>query len=276
MRLLALALLAAAGPALAAPQGPAAIIICAPGYPGTTQEAQESVDALASALTKANGPAGGTFSATYLNAEEDGVARLSRKDASVAMVPLPFYVKHAAALSLHARLAVVRQGGKGPLETWTLVAGRGRVASAAALSGFTIASIAGYSPEFVKGALQGFGTLPTDARIVFSNQVLSSLRRAAAKEPVAVLLDGEQAAALSTLPFAEQLEVVARSSPLPGALVATIGDRLESSRWRALEKALLALPGTPEGSAALLGVRMQGFAPLTPEALSAARGVGAP
>jgi len=276
MSSLAAALLLAAGPVLAAPPRAVELVICAPGYPGTTAEAQPSVDALVAGLSHAGGSPDGALSGTYLNAEEDGVARLKSPDTVVALVPMPFYVKYAGALSLHARLAVVRQGAQGPLETWALVAGRGRVASPAALSGFTIASIAGYSPEFVRGALAGWGRLPPDARITFSNQVLSTLRRAAAGEAVAVLLDGEQAAALPTLPFAGQLEVVARSAPLPGALVATIGDRLEAARWRALEKALLALPSTPEGSAALEGVRMQGFAPLPPDTLSLARRMGAP
>jgi hypothetical protein len=278
VRVLAVALLLAAGPipSLAAPPRPTALVICAPGYPGTTAEAQPSVDALAAALSRAGGLPEGGLSATYLNAEEEGVARLEAPDAAVALVPLPFYVKYAGKLSLRARLAVIRQGAQGPLETWTLVAGRGRVTSPAALTGFTVASIAGYAPEFVRGALGGWGRLPAEARIVFSSQVLSTLRRAAVGEAVAVLLDGEQAAALPSLPFAAQLEVVARSAPLPGALVVTVGDRVEVARWRSVEKALLALPSTPGGAAALEGVRMQGFAPLPPDALALARQLGAP
>jgi hypothetical protein len=276
MRSLAAALLFFAGPVLAAPQGPGVVVICAPGYPGTTEEAQPSVDALAASLSHASGLADGALTAVYLNVEEEGVARLSRADTAVAMVPFPFYVKHGAALSLKPRLAVVRKGALGPQETWALVAKRGRVTGPAALAGFTLASIAGYSPEFVKGALAGFGPLPSDVHIVSSSQVLSTLRRAASGEAVAVLLDGEQAAALPTLPFAGELEVVARSAPMPGALVATIGDRLDAGRWRALEKGLLALDGTKEGPAALEGVRMQKFVPLPKDALSLARGMGAP
>ena len=276
MRSLAAALFLVAGPALAAPQGKGAVVICAPGYPGTTEEAQPSVDALAAALSRASGLADGALTATYLNVEEEGVARLARSDAMVTMVPFPFYVKHAAALSLKPRLAVVAKGAEGPQETWALVAKRGRVTGPAALAGFTLASIAGYSPEFVKGALAEFGPLPPDLHIVFSAQVLSTLRRAASGEAVAVLLDGEQAAALPTLPFAGELEVVARSAPLPGALVATVGDHLDAGRWRALEKGLLALPGTKDGSAALEGVRMRGFAPLPKDALLVARRMGAP
>jgi hypothetical protein len=88
-----------------------------------------------------------------------------------------------------------------------------------------------------------------------------------------VLLDGSQSAALASLPFAADLEAVARSAPLPAAYVATVGSRLPAARWRALEKALLALRSDPAGSAALEGLRMTGFAPLDAGAEAAARQV---
>lgn len=277
MRPLALALALAAGPSLAAaPAPPLELVVCAPGYPGTTAEAQPSVDALAAALAHASGLQEGALSAVYLNDEAEGVARLRDRRAGVAMVPMPFYVKHARALGLQARLAVVRQGAEGPLETWTLVAKKGRVGSAAALAGFELASIAGYSPEFVRGALAGWGRLPPDVHIIASSQVLSVLRRVAAGENVAALLDAEQSAALATLPFADQLETVARSRPLPGALVATVGARLPARRWSGLEKGLLALASAPDGASALEGVRTQGFAPLPPGTPALVKELGGP
>lgn len=277
MRSLVVAALLAAGPALAAPPAqPVEIAFCAPGFPGTTAEAQPSMDALAAALARSAGLPEGAVTAVYLNDEQEGLARLRAPAAAVAMVPMPFYVKHAAELSLRPRLGVIRQGAEGPLETWTLVAKRGRVGSAAALAGFTIASVAGYSPQFVRGALAGWGALPGDVRIVSSAQVLSNLRKAAAGENLAVLLDGEQAEALPSLPFAADLEAVARSRPLPSAVVATVGARLPAARWSALEKALLALPSMPEGAAALEGVRLKAFAPLPSETQAVARQMGAP
>jgi hypothetical protein len=266
MRFLALALfLAVAPPALAAPAQPLELVVCAPGYPGTTEEAQPSVDALAAALARGASLPPGTVSAVYLNDEGQGAARLGDRRPAVALVTLPFYVKHARELALQPRLAASLQGAQGAAETWTLVARKGRIGSPAALARFELLSTAGYAPEFVRGALKGWGPLPPGVRIVASSQVLSALRRAAAGEEVAVLLDGEQAAALPSLPFAGELEAVARSRPLPGGLVATVGTRIPAARWTALEKGLLALPSTPDGAAALEGVRMQGFAPLTAE-----------
>jgi hypothetical protein len=133
-------------------------------------------------------------------------------------------------------------------------------------------SIAGYAPAFVKGtALGAWGKIPDSAKIVQTSQVLSSLRKAAAGEDVAVLLDGAQAAALPSLPFAGDLEVVAKSPPVPTGLLATVGTRIGPDRWKVLDGALRRLGESPAGAAALEGIRMQGFLPLDAATVAAAR-----
>jgi hypothetical protein len=113
--------------------------------------------------------------------------------------------------------------------------------------------------------------VPASTKVVQTSQVLSSLRKAAAGENVAVLLDGTQAAALSTLPFAAELEVVARSASLPSGVLVTVGKRLSPDRWKVLEGALRKLGETPAGMASLEAIRLQGFVPLDPTTLAAAR-----
>jgi len=274
MRLAHLAALLLAAPAAGAAE-PVALVACAPGYPGTTAEAQPAMDALAAATARAAGWPAGSVVAVYLPTEKEGLARLSKADAAVAIVPLPFFLKHARALGLTARLRVETQGG-GLAEQWSLVAGKGRVASPASLAGFTVSSLAGYAPDFVRGALGPWGRIPPGVPVVESSQVLSALRKAAGGADVAVLLDGAQAAALPTLPFAADLEVVARSAPLPTALVASVGKRLPAARWQKLEAALRALAAEPQGAEALAGIRMVRFVPTDAAALAAAwRAVGA-
>ncbi|HYQ80599.1 MAG TPA: hypothetical protein VEP68_03805, partial [Anaeromyxobacteraceae bacterium] len=172
--LLALASLA---PAAASGAGaPATLVACAPGYPGSTAEAQPALDALAVALTEAASWPAGSIHAEYHQAEQAGVERLSRSDAALAMVALPFFLKHEAALHLEPRLLVQSEGGS-LTEAWSLVAGKGRVASPAALQGFTVTSLAGYAPGFVRGALGAWGRIPDSAEVSFSGQVLSGLRK---------------------------------------------------------------------------------------------------
>jgi hypothetical protein len=264
--LLALALLAAPAPQAA----PATLVVCAPGYPGTAAEAQPRMDRLAAAAARAAGWPEGSLAAAYEPGEDAGVARLrGDRGAALALVPLPFLVEHGAALRLRPRLAVTARGASE--QVWSLVAKRGRVRAPADLAPFALQSVAGYAPPFVRGALREFGALPASTRIVQSAQVLSGLRRAAAGEDVALLLDAAQAAALPGLPYATELEVVARSAPLPTAFVATVGDRLPPARWAALERALAGLAGDPDGAAALRDLELEALAPASDAALAAVR-----
>jgi hypothetical protein len=256
---------------LALAADPVTFVAVAPGYPGTTAEAQPSMDAFAAALAAQAGLPAGSVAAAYFEKDRAGAERMQKGDAGFGMVSLPFFLREADALQLEARLGA-SQKGTGPTETWALVAKKGRVTGPASLDGWQVNSIAGYAPVFVTGtALQAWGRMPASVKVVQTGQVLSSLRKASAGENVAVLLDGAQAAALASLPFAAELEVVARSAPMPTGIVVTVGKRLAPERWKALEKGLRQLGDRPEGAAALETIRLQGFVPLDAQALAAAR-----
>jgi len=260
----------AKAPVPAAP-GPRALVFCAPGYPGTTEEAQPRMDDIAGAIAELSGwktP----LSATYFPQEKAGLARLAEADVVFALVPLPFFLQHEAELKLTARLAVVQQGLEAT-QAWTLVAKKGAVKSAADLAGYQVFSTAGYAPDFVtKVALAGFGPLPAGVTVTSGGQVLSALRKASGgKEKLVAVLDSEQAKALPTLPFAADLEVVFTGPKVPVAVVATLGERLPAADWKSASAAFTKLPSVERGKAALEGVRLTGFVPLDDAALAAAK-----
>jgi hypothetical protein len=107
-------------------------------------------------------------------------------------------------------------------------------------------------------ALQGWA-LPADVKIEATGQVLSALRRVVAGEPVAVLLDQTQAAALPGLPFSSELKTLMQSPPLPVALIAVVNSRLSVVRSRALQAGLLKLAQVPSSADSLRALRLQGF-----------------
>ena len=252
-------------PALA-DAAPDVIAVCAPGSPGTTADAQSAMDAFAKAISAR---AGAQITAIYDDTEDAGVAQM--KTARIAMVSLPFFLKHEQDLKLHAQLEAVRKD-RPALDEWVLVAKKGRVHGAASLDGFTITTPAAYAPQFVRGTvLGGFGALPATVVLKQSGAVLSALRKAAKGEPAAVVLDGPGAASLSTLPFANDLEIVARSPKLPAGLVVTVDGGPSAETWKAVEAALLGLRGEPAGATALDGIQMAQFAKLDADVLAAAR-----
>jgi hypothetical protein len=257
--------------AAAAASAPVTLVICAPGYPGTTKEAQPSMDILAGAVAQAAGWPATKFTAEYYETEDAGIARLKSRSSSLALVPLPFYLSHAADLKLTAHAQAVEKDGK-PLVTWSLAAKKGRVGAASSLSGFTIVSLAAYAPNFIRNvALADWGKLPADVTFQASGQVLSALRKAANGDNVAVLLDAAQTASLPTLPFASDLEIVATSPPVASIVVCSVGTSVAPNATSQLVAGLLKMNTTPEGASALDAVRLSKFVPLDGKGLAAVR-----
>lgn len=264
---LAVVVAAAAAAARAAPAGSAQVmVVCSPGAPGTTQEAQATMDAFAGALSA---KAGTQIAAVYDPSDAGGTKRL--QDAALGLVSLPFFLAHEKQLDLHARLVAVAKG-RPALDRWVLVAGAGRVTGAKSLEGFTIVSAAAFAPGFVRGDVLGeLGSLPASTKVVQSAAVLSALRRAANGDPVVVVLDGPGEDALASLSFASKLQVVARSPAMPAGLVVTVGDRVPAKTGNAIETALLGFGSDKQAAAVLASIRMTGFVAVDGKALDAAR-----
>jgi hypothetical protein len=234
------------------------LVFCAPGYPGATQDAQPFLDAFATATAAAANWPAGSLSAIYDATEAGGLEKLAKPEAALAFVPYPFYVEHAAALHL-APLVQADVSDVGVQERWTLFAKKGKVNGPASLAGYTILSVAGYAPDFVRSVALAAWGLPADVKLAQAPQVLSSLRRAASGEAVAVLLDATQTASVASLPFANDLQNIKESAPLPTAILAIVGSRLPSARAGPLREALLRLHKNPAGADALANLRLQRF-----------------
>jgi hypothetical protein len=240
----------------------ATLVFCAPGYPGGSGDAQPFVDQFAKAAAASAGWKSDSLGAIYDPSEQSGLAKLGDKDSVLAFVPYAFYVQHAAALHL-TPLAQADVVGIGTQERWTLVGATGGAVAggaakgAASMAGYTILSVAGYAPEFVKHSALAAWTLPTDVKIESTGQILSVLRRVASGEPVVALLDQTQTAALSTLPFAAQIKTLTQSAPLPVAVIAVVDARLPDARAKVLQSALIKMNST--NAEMLASLRLKGF-----------------
>jgi hypothetical protein len=238
----------------------ATLVFCAPGYPGGSGDAQPFVDQFAKAAATSAGWKPDSLAAIYDPTEQGGLAKLGDKDSILAFLPYAFYVQHAAALHL-APLAQADVAGVGTQEHWTLVGkAGGPVTDPRSMSGYTILSVAGYAPEFVKNsALATWGPLPADLKIESTGQILSALRRVASGEPVLALLDQTQTAALSTLPFAAQLKTLVQSAALPVALIVVVDSRLPDARAKSFQASLLKLNTVNGGAEMLASLKLKGF-----------------
>jgi hypothetical protein len=245
---------------------PMTLVVCAPGYPGNTEQAQPTMDTFAGDVGSRAGWKKGRLTAVYHENAEAGLEAMKVSDAVVALVPLSLFAQHGDALGLEPRLLAVPNGG--PVESWTLVAPPGTASDPGTLDGWAVASRAGYAPEFVRGVVLEDWKLPETATIEFTNRIVSRLRKAAAGENVAVLLDGEQSAALDSLSFAKDLEVVFTSKPLPAFVACTIGDRLDDADAEALFDALLELDDEQGGADVLEQIRLVRFEMLSDDQIA--------
>jgi hypothetical protein len=236
----------------------ATLVFCAPGYPGGAGDAQPFVDQFAGAAVKAAGWPAGSLAAIYDPTDEGSLAKLGTADAVLAFVPYPFFVEHGAQLHL-SPLVQADVAGTGTQQKWTLVAKNGGVTGAAALGGYTILSVAGYAPEFVRHAALADWALPADVKIQSTGQILSALRRVAGGEHSVALLDQPQASALPGLPFASDLKTVMQSAPLPVALIVVVDSRVPAARAKALQAGLLKMGHGGEAGDVLSQLRLQGF-----------------
>lgn len=236
----------------------ATLIFCAPGYPGAAGDAQPLLDQFAAAVAGAAGWPSGSLVALYDPTESGGLAKLRSPDASVAFVPYPFFVEHTGELRLKplVQADVVDVGTE---ERWSLVAKAGQVSGAQALAGYTLLSIAGYAPNFVRHSALSAFVLPSDVKIEATGQILSALRRITSGEHVVALLDETESRALPSLPFASGLATLTQSPALPVAFVTLVGTRLPADRAHSLEAALLKVGQTNPD--ALAPLKLKGFVP---------------
>ena len=237
------------------------LVVCSPGSPGTTLQAQPTMDSFARAAAVSAGWPEGSLGAAYFETAETGLTRLRQPDAALALVPPAFLAQYGEELALKPRMEAVLETGKP--ELWSLVAKKGKISSPASLKGWEVSGAPGFAPDYVRGdLLKEWGPLPADARVTFTARILTALRRAAAGEPVAVLLDSAATASLPSLPFAGDLEVVARSRPVAGAILCTVGSRMTSRDSDSLIRGLSHLPEKEGGAEILKSLRLSSFRPL--------------
>jgi len=247
------------------------LVACAPGYPSNTEQAQPTMNDFATMVSDAAGWPKGTLTAEYHSSEEAGIRRLRDYATSLALVPLPLYLKYEQELSLTALAQAVLPSGSAT-ERWSLVASVGSITSPASLSGWELLGIPAYAPRFVRGpALSSWGQLPDSLSVKFTQRVLTGIRRVAAGEEVVVLLDSPQTTALASFPGAESLEIVATSPPLLAWLIVALDDRVDESVRQQLIDGLLSVHESARFGSVLETMQLQRFEALDTKALALAQ-----
>ena len=228
------------------------LVVCAPGYPGSTAEAQPAMDAFAAAAAAQAAGVEGAASCrpSTSRPRRPGSTAWRRPTPALALVPLPFCLQHRAALRLAPRARRSRRAARRRSRgRWSPPAGAVS-AAAGARRASSSSRFAGYVPRFVRGpALGAWGELPPRRHDQPLGRVLSgAAARQRGRTRSRCCSTARRPRPCRRSPFAAKLQVVTRSAPLP---VSVLCDRRRpragvEARSRSL-KALPSLGGRRPG-----------------------------
>lgn len=247
----------------AAPKGGTlALAIVNPGGPEAGTEGDKLARELAAHLASAAGLEGVELVAAYFTTNDAAAAYVKQHKDAFVLGGLGFFLSQRKALKLIplARLT----GASGSSEEFAVVVRKGRYGSLDALRGKSLAgSVLADDARYVDRFAFG-GKLAAKAWFVCTPTArpLSALRKVAAGEGDAVLLNRAQHEALAATPLGAQLEVIHRSGPLPTVgLMMAATPRTQAARERIVQ-AVTKLCGTDKGAPVCRTYGITGFEPL--------------
>jgi len=245
-------------------------VIVNPGGPDGGAEGDKLAAQLADHLAAAAGIEPSEIEGAYFGQLVPAVAYLKRHPDAFVLGGLGIYLVQRKALGLVPLARLV--GARGAEEEFFVLVRKGRYASLQELRGKTLlgsvlADDQRYVDRFVfdgkLSAREWFRCTPSD-------RPLSALRKLAADEVDAVLVNRVQAEALKMTPLAEKLQAIHGSGPVP-----TVGLMMASTRrTRALRdrvvQAVAKLCGTEQGAPVCQTYGISGFEPIKEDALGEA------
>jgi hypothetical protein len=229
-----------AAPALA---GEKEMLLCLPGFPGTSSQAQPYVDRMLRHLEGELGWPADSMSGLYVPGEAEGAERLAQSSAGIALVGPSLFAAHHSQLKMKviAKVEVSGQGSK----TYSVVAAKDGPASVAELAGKKVSGAVVHDPRFAANVLLGGQVAPDAVTFVEESRPLRSLRGVARGKVDAAIVDGAVLHHMGELDFADELKVIHTAEPVPAPAVVVMGEGKQHAG--ALKSALVGLCQRPEG-----------------------------
>jgi hypothetical protein len=228
-----------------------------PGQPGSPQEAQPVMDALADYL--GSRVQAGKFHGRYENRLPAALELVQTARPRWGIVSLPFYVRYGRDLRLEP-LASTRPGGRDK-DVWRVMVPRGGVGDWRELRGSALGTMF-HVPDAAACLL--FQVAPGELRIQLegTSQPLQAIRKMAKEsshrpDSPAIVVDSSQFEALQALPAAEGLQVIHESRALPTSPVVSFGPADEAVKK--LAGVLMAMTRDEKGRELLRVLQTEGF-----------------
>jgi len=226
-----------------------------PGQPGTSQEAQPVMDALAAYIQKKMG-SGVTVKGRYFNKLDPALDFLHNTPPVWGIVRLGFYSEQASRFQMTA-LASTRPGGYNK-DIWRLVVKRDAPEDWKSLKGKILGNMLF---ETDASACLLFGVPPAQLPFALKGtfRPLRSLRRVAKGKTTGVVLDRAQHEALEALSLAKKIKTAHTSRELPTSPAVWFGT--PDDRTKRLAAILLGMKEDRDAESLLKLLQTDGFGP---------------
>ncbi len=249
--------------------GPASIVVCYPGGPVSEAEANTAMGAMLRVVERLGGWPANSLNSVFTAQVNECRKLLDTRQPAFAITSLGLFLEQQ---DRHHLTPIVQPQIKGATtERYRLVAQQGKFSSVESLKGKTIGGTVFEEPEFIRKMVFANQFDPSAFfSLKPSRQAIRALRSLDKGELDAVLLSGQQYAALDSLPLKSALAAVFTSTEIPlMGMVANSQASTAEERTR-MARAMQATCADGEGRKLCDLFGIEAFMPASPASINAA------
>jgi len=234
-------------------------VVIQPGQPGSPQEAQPVMDALAAFIQKMTG-AKVAIRGSYFNEVDPALDFLHNRRPAWGIVRIGFYAQQAGAFEM-TPVAATRPGGHDK-DRWRLVVSKDGPEDWKGLKGKVLGNML-FEKDAAACLLFGAPADRLSFELEGTFQPLRSLRNVMQGKAAGAVLDQTQYDAIQAMPLANEIKVIHASAELPASPVVWFGHPGEKAEK--LVAVLLGMKEDTDAQALLKLLQTEGFGPADPD-----------
>jgi hypothetical protein len=219
------------------------MLLCLPGFPGTSSQAQPYIDKMLRHLEDKLGWERGSMTGVYLPDGDEAASRLASVKPGLALVDPSIYASSHKTLDMQV-IAKVVVNGSGP-QTYSVITRVDGPADLASLAGKQVVGPVVHDDRYVVNVLLDKkvprGSLDLDVQ----KRPLRALRSVVRGKADAAIVGRAVVEHLGELDFASELRVIHTSKPIPPPAVVVIGEGRKNAAK--LKQVLVGICGRPDG-----------------------------
>lgn len=220
------------------------MLLCLPGFPGTSVQAQPYIDKVLRHLESKLGWPSLSMHGSYIPDGEQGLKKLQTKKPGIALVGPSIYA------SLHKKMkmkviAKVEVSGQSQ-QTFSVVTKVGGPKTVSELQGKSLKGSVVHDENFVLNILLGGQVPKGKLQLVTAKRPLNALRSVARGQDDAAIVSQDVIQHMKDLPFASELQIIYTSKPVPPPAIVVMGEGLKHAKE--LANILIGMCKRPDGT----------------------------